>query len=105
MRNRITYWRYISQVLNEYPTLKMQTELTEVQRRKVNAISSALDRIDALADGKIMQELIGLVYFRKTHNLVGAALLCHVSERTAQRWQQKFIKLVAVELGIEEQEK
>lgn len=102
MRNRATYWGYICHVLNEYPTLKAQKNLTKVQKRKVKAVDSALNKTNVLDNAEVTRTLIDLVYFRRTHNLVGAALLCYVSERTAQRLQRKFIKCVAVELELDE---
>ena len=48
-----------------------------------------------MPDGQRRLSVIGMVFFRKTHTLHGAALEASCSYATAKRWQQAFIREVA----------
>lgn len=75
-------------------------ELDPARQREYEAVHRAIRKTGYLPDGKLRNDLIRLVYFRKRYNLSGAAWACHVSERTAQRWHGEFIRLVAAYLDL-----
>lgn len=76
-------------------------ELNPQRQREYEAVRKAIRKTGTLPDGKHRNDLIRLVYFRKRYNLRGAAWACHVSERTAQRWNGEFIRMVADYLGLQ----
>ena len=76
-------------------------ELDPARMREYEAVSKAIRRTGHMPDGKLRNDLIRLVYFRKRYNLTGAAWACHVSERTAIRWHGEFLRLVAHNLGLD----
>ena len=75
-------------------------ELPPQRMREYEAVASAIRKTGHMQDGKLRNELIRLVYFRKRYNLSGAAWACHVSERTARTWHGDFLRLVAHYLDL-----
>lgn len=69
----------------------------ELERRELEAVSRAVDETFRTRDGKSRIELIEMCYWRRSHNIAGAAMELGVSERTALRWHGEFIKTVAAE--------
>ena len=68
--------------------------------REYEAVTKAIRRTGHMPEGKLRNDLIRLVYFRKRYNLTGAAWACHVSEATAKRYHGDFLRLVAHYLGL-----
>ena len=68
--------------------------------REYCGVRQAVMETAELPDGTERLALIDMVYWRGTHTIAGAALQLHVSERTAQRWNGTFIRLVGVHLGF-----
>lgn len=91
---RYGWWGYIKWTIRNY---KSDAELMEDERE---AIEIAIRETGQLIDGAERIKLIDLIYWRRTHTLQGAALAVHVSERTAQEWHRKFIRLVAQKRGL-----
>lgn len=75
-------------------------ELPPPRMREYEAVRKAIQKTGRLPDGKLRNDLIRLVYFRKRYNLSGAAWACHVSEPTAKRYHGEFLRLVAFNLGL-----
>lgn len=75
-------------------------ELDPARQREYEAVRKAIHKTSCLPDGKLRNEMIRLVYFRKRYNLSGAAWACHISEPTARRWHGEFIRLVATYLDL-----
>ena len=77
-------------------------ELDPARQREYEAVCKAIRKTSRSRDGlgHWRNEIIRLIYFTKTHNLHGAAQRCHVSYRTAQRWQRDFFDLVEENLGL-----
>lgn len=75
-------------------------ELPPQRMKEVEAVKKAIRKTGYMRDGKIRNDLIRLVYFKKRYNLNGAAWACHVSERTARQWHGDFLRLVAYYLGL-----
>ena len=75
-------------------------ELPAQRMKEIEAIEATLGETNRLSDGQLRTHLIRLVYFKKRYNLEGAANACHISYRTARRWQSAFFYLLAEKLGI-----
>lgn len=45
-------------------------------------------------------QLAEMVYIKRTHGVVGASIALHFSERTAKRYHQMFLRLLAARLGM-----
>ena len=69
-------------------------ELPKDARRDLDAVRLALDTIKRYRNGDLRKQLVELVYWRKTHTVDGAAMVLHVSPRTAHEWDRGFIELV-----------
>lgn len=63
--------------------------------REVEAVRRAIEETESLANGAERLRLIDLIFWKKTHTLVGACDACHVSERTGRQWHTEFIYMVA----------
>lgn len=75
-------------------------ELPPAKMREYEAVRRTIRKTGRLPDGKLRNDLIRLVYFRRRYNLSGAAWAIHVSERTAIRWHGDFLRMVADNLGL-----
>ena len=60
---------------------------------------AAIDRVLAKCD-KTDLKIIELVYWRETHNLTGAAMVCFISKSGAYDRINKIINNIALEMGI-----
>ena len=72
-------------------------------QRKVefNGVRKALEETLAMEDGLERYGVLNLVFWEKNRKTIaGAALECHVSERTARRWHTEFIRLTASHMGL-----
>ena len=65
-----------------------------------DAVEKALLRTQHKGNGNLRRQLIEMVYFKKSHNMQGAALCLHVDYSTALRWNRDFVYLVADFLGL-----
>ena len=74
--------------------------LPEVNRREMDAVQAAIRYIQDAPDGEKRLEVIRLYYWKRSHTLYGAAIKVGVSERTAQKWNGDFIRLVAKNFGL-----
>ena len=70
---------------------------TELERRELEAVRRAVDETLRMNNGKTRIEMVELVFWRQSHTLTGATMKLHLSDRTAQRWHQEFIRCVAAE--------
>ena len=84
---RYDWWGYIKGMLRRYPH--------RVNENEKRAIEAAINQTLMLDMGKERVSVIDMVYFKKTHTLVGAAIKINCSERTAQRYHGDFIRAVA----------
>lgn len=75
-------------------------ELPPTNQRELDAVHKAVEATRALDTGKERLHLVRLVFWDRTHTLDGAAIQCHVSYRTARRWNGEFIRLVATNFGL-----
>ena len=59
------------------------------------AVESAVLATQTMDNAQERLKVISLVYFKKTHKLVGAAMQIPCSYQTAKDWQQAFIREMA----------
>lgn len=63
-------------------------------QRAYDAARLAMAAIQAEPNGEFKRRFVELVYWRKTHNQIGAALEIGISERTAKRWNHQVLMKV-----------
>lgn len=98
------WWGYIKAVIRKYRTLREESELKGVEQREADAVRRAIDKTLERDDGEERLAFIDSVFWKARLTLEGAAYEHNISNRTAWRWHGEFIKLVAVEMGLEEPE-
>ena len=133
-RTRYLWWGYVKNCIRAYPDRRRQMESADVPsihmrsdislglprpterqaiinlclkrqwQREYDGVRLAVKETGELPDGQDRLSLIGTVYWKGTHTIQGAAMQCHVSERTALRWHGDFIRLTAVRMGLLDQE-
>lgn len=127
---RYYWWGYVKAVIRHYPEAMAKLEETQkmtptysaqpggcggesrptesgvihflstTEGRECAAVTQVLDTTRALPTGAERIEVIRLMYWRRTHNLRGAADVVHVSERTAKRWHGEFVRAVGKRLNL-----
>lgn len=127
---RYYWWGYVKAVIRHYPEALAKLEETQkltpaysgqpsgsggesrptesavihflgtTEGRECSAVMQAVEATRILPTGAERIEVIRLVYWRRTHNLLGAAMAVHVSERTARRWHGEFVRAVGRRLGL-----
>lgn len=98
MSHKRYYWHdYIKKTISKYPDDLGDDIQGNVARI---AILTTLRDVATMVDGVDRIRLINMVYFDKTHNLIGASYVIGISERTAQRWDHTFVYLVAKRMGF-----
>ncbi|MBO5569222.1 MAG: hypothetical protein J5916_07375 [Oscillospiraceae bacterium] len=75
-------------------------ELPPQRMKEYEAVRKAIRDTGHKQDGRLRNDIIRLVYFKKRYSLSGAAWACHVSYGTAKNWQQEFMHQVAYYLGL-----
>lgn len=100
---RKAWWGYVKSFIRKYKFLKDMEpkEMTETEMREVDAVKAAVDATLKLNDGEIRIRLVDIIFWKRTHTLEGAAMILHISERTARRWHTEFIRTVAKEFGLD----
>lgn len=56
-----------------------------------DAVERALRMLRTLRTADKRRRLVELVYFRRTHTILGAGVALEVSEETAQQWAREFL--------------
>ncbi len=74
--------------------------LSGISLRELNAVEDAIWATEGKSNGKGRMELVRLVFWERTHDIAGAALVVHCSEITAKRWHRDFILLVGKNFGF-----
>lgn len=75
-------------------------ELPMRDQERYDAVEKALRKTRRMPDGDLHCRLIEMTYFRKTHNMQGAAHVLHVSYGTVKIWHVEFVRLVAEYLHL-----
>lgn len=68
--------------------------------REYSAVQRAIRETEELPDGALRLRLLDMVFWRKSHNMQGAADSCYVGLSTAYRWRERFLYTVAENMGI-----
>lgn len=91
-RPKYPWWGYVREILRRYPDYTTEAEAA--------AVTSAIAQTGQMPEGQSRLAVIGMVFFRKTHTLQGAALEVPCGYETAKRWQRSFLMLVAQKRGL-----
>ena len=75
-------------------------ELPAIKKRELEAVRDAVEETRELTGGAARLKLVKLVFWAKTHTVMGAAAKCCISDRTARRYHQEFIMSVAKYFGL-----
>ena len=71
----------------------LQTLPPESQRM-LDAVERAIATTGRYRNSHHRLRVVDLVYWKRTHDLQGAAIMCHYSYDTVQEWNADFIELV-----------
>ncbi len=74
--------------------------LTDKEQRRYDAVRAAISETERMKHGHQRMELIDRVYWKRSHTLYGAAMVCSIGEATAKRWNGRFVRLVAEKLNL-----
>lgn len=99
---RYGWWGYIKAVIRRYPSL-MDAEVSGIALREKEAVQAAVDATERLENGKDRLMVVDLVFWSRTHTLEGAAMQVPCSYEAAKRYQQRFIKQVAMNMNLLDQ--
>ena len=69
---RYAWWGYVKDMIRKYPD-RAGKDLSITQQKEFEAVREALEETEALHEGKTRLEIIKLVFWDKSHTLVGAA--------------------------------
>ena len=111
---RYDWWSYAKGMTRRYPQLKQQAQalgvgadgeavlqgFPRIRMRELAAVQQALDQIGQLHRGPERLQMIRMVYWNRSHTLVGAALRLGISEMTAKRWNGEFLRAVGRAFGL-----
>lgn len=78
----------------------MDAEVSGVALREKEAVRAAIEATGRLDNGKDRLMVVDLVFWKRTHTLEGAAMQVPCSYEAAKRYQQRFIKQVAMNLNL-----
>lgn len=88
------WWPVVRNAVQAYPERKGK-ELFGVALHHQQAVQAAIEATERMEDGQKRLNVIRLVHWDRTQQILGAALLVPCSERTAYYWQQQFFEMVA----------
>lgn len=95
---------YNAEIVSKAPGRPVERAATrtmgKTMQKEFKAVYEALEALEGVQESEKRIEIINLVYWRRSHTLQGAAIKCHVSYRTARRWNTEFIYLVAEKYGF-----
>ncbi|MCQ2106536.1 MAG: hypothetical protein MJZ26_12180 [Fibrobacter sp.] len=95
------YWFPIAlKMVKQYKEIKKEDSFQAMIYTK--AIEDTLEDSLLLPYGDLRVKAFKMLYFDKTHNLHGTASELHVTERTLQRWTNKFVNEVGRRAGFAE---
>lgn len=88
-------WGFVKDIIREYNERSCRLKPFQAE-----AVKQAVDETKKLIDGTERLKLIELVFWKQTHTLAGAAMMCNVSYDLAVIWHRDFIKAVGRKLDI-----
>lgn len=97
---RYRWWGYVKSMIRNYPAVQDKYCQGNTLKERM-AVQRAIDETKRMENGKERLQVIELVFFRQTHTLEGAALMVPCHYKTAQKWHNDFIRLVASKYGFD----
>lgn len=79
-------------------------ELPSTEQREYEAVRLAILQTERCKNGRERMRVIRLVFWDRSHTLEGAALMVPCHYKTAQKWHNEFIRLVAKNFGLMDKE-
>lgn len=77
----------------------MQARYVYLQQA-VDAVEEAMESVLRKPQGDLTIKLFNMVYYHKSHTVCGAAQVLHIGEATAKRYNNYFLKTVAISMGF-----
>lgn len=75
-------------------------ELPTTEQREYEAVLRAIKATKRYKGGDERLAIIRLIYWDKSHNIDGAAIVTHCSSSSAHRYHTEFLRLVASYYGL-----
>lgn len=77
-------------------------DLSPKKQKRYDAVNSAIETTKSKHpyDYVTRLKIVELVYFQKSHTILGASIMVNCSANTAGTWQADFIKTVAEKLDL-----
>ena len=79
-------------------------QLPPARQREYDAVAKAIDITKRYKNGDERLKIIDLVYWKKSHNVAGAALEVGYSDARGKQLHGEFIRLVGFCMGLEDAE-
>lgn len=77
-----------------------EQERMEHLKKSIKAVDFALEMVSLKPNGADTRKLFDMLYYHKSHTMLGAAQELHISERTAKNYNKYFLKVVAIKMGF-----
>ena len=87
--------------LRAYPRAKKRN--SQDDQVTIRAVEAAMEDQAGRYNGEARLRMIELVYFKKTHTMVGAADVCHYSKETIMKWNREILTAVRMALKYEKE--
>ena len=101
---RQIWWSYAKNMIRMYPQLQEQyiqgKRMDPGTLREYHAVRKAMEQTAELPNGAVRLKVVELVLIKGTHNIAGAAIKTHCSEKTAKNYHSDFIRLVGKFRGL-----
>ena len=79
-------------------------QLPPARQREYDAVTKAIDITKRYKNGAERIEIINLIYWKRSHNVAGAAMAVGYSDIRGKRLHGEFIRLVGFGMGLEDEE-
>lgn len=96
------WWGYMKTIIRKYDVIPLSEARSPLEYCELEAVQHAIERTRLIKTGEERLRLVNMVFWKRSHNVVGAGMVLHVSEDTAIRWHSDFVKAVAREFFGEE---
>lgn len=96
------WWGYMKTIIRKYDVIPLSEARSPIEYCELEAVRNAIERTKLMKTGDERLRLVNMVFWKRSHNVVGAGMVLHVSEDTAIRWHSDFVKAVAREFFGEE---
>lgn len=68
--------------------------------KSIKAVDFALEMVALKPNGADTRKIFDMVYYHKSHTMLGASQELHISEKTARIYNKYFLKMVAISMGF-----